>query len=150
MKRLSKVELLELLISSERNNENLKKQLKEKTDLLNEKQLTIKNAGSLAEACLQLNDVVESAQAAADQYLENIKSFDFEQSGQEESLLQNARDEAEQILAEARRKCAEREAAAERRAEEAWDNLKKRLEDFYESREGLRELVAAANDIMGD
>ena len=39
---------------------------------LRDRQLTEMQAGNIAEAAIRLNNVFESAQAAADQYLENI------------------------------------------------------------------------------
>ena len=39
------------------------------------KNIILNNAGSIAEASLKLNKVFETAQAAADQYVESVKSM---------------------------------------------------------------------------
>lgn len=72
-KKLKKAELLELLIElSEENdylkieNSELKKQLEDKTIMLND-------CGSIAEASLKICEVFKAAQQAADCYLENVK-----------------------------------------------------------------------------
>lgn len=46
--------------------------------------IKINQAGSIAEASLQLNQVFEAAQQAAEQYLENIRSL----SGRQEQVCQ--------------------------------------------------------------
>lgn len=62
-----------MLITQTRKVELLEKQLAEANRKLDDKILTIENAGSLAEAAMRLNGVFEAAQKAADQYLENIR-----------------------------------------------------------------------------
>lgn len=72
LKKLSRQELLEMLIESERHVEQLEKELEETRKQLEDKRIQIKNAGSIAEAALKLSGIFEVAQAAADQYLENL------------------------------------------------------------------------------
>ncbi len=73
LKKLRRVDLLEMLVEQSRENEELKKKLKEATDKLEKREIEIKRSGSIAEAALRLNGVFEAAQKAADQYLENVK-----------------------------------------------------------------------------
>lgn len=73
LKKLSRAELLELLLEESRENERLRGQLKKAKELLASKTIKIENAGSIAEAALALNNVFEAAQKAADQYLENVR-----------------------------------------------------------------------------
>ena len=73
LKKLTRAEILELLIVQTEENEKLRNQLRETENKLLDKKLTCENAGSLAEAVLQLNGVFEAAQAACEQYTENIK-----------------------------------------------------------------------------
>lgn len=73
LKKLSRAELLELLLEAGQENERLREQLKKTKDLLADKTVMIENAGSIAEAALALNGVFEAAQKAADQYLENVR-----------------------------------------------------------------------------
>lgn len=73
LKRLSRRELLEMLIIQTRKVEQLQAQLDEANARLNDKMITIENAGSLAEAVMRLNGVFEAAENAAQQYLENIR-----------------------------------------------------------------------------
>ena len=73
LKKMSRKELLELLVFISKKNDELQKELNETKELLNNKQIMINEAGSIAEAALKLNNIFETAQKAADQYLENIK-----------------------------------------------------------------------------
>ena len=75
IKKMSRKELLELLVFMSKKNDELQKELGETKELLNSKQITINEAGSIAEAALKLNKVFEVAQKAADQYLENIRKM---------------------------------------------------------------------------
>lgn len=73
LKKLSRAELLEMLIAQSKEMEVLKKQLKEANEMLEDRRIKIENSGSIAEAALKLNGVFEAAQKAATQYLENIQ-----------------------------------------------------------------------------
>lgn len=75
LKKMSRKELLELLVFISKKNDELQKELNETKELLNNKQIIINEAGSIAEASLKLNDIFETAQKAADQYLESIKKM---------------------------------------------------------------------------
>ena len=79
LKKLSRAELLELLLESNRENERLRKQLETAKGLLASRVIEIENAGSIAEAALALNGVFQAAQLAADQYLENVRRLAGEQ-----------------------------------------------------------------------
>ena len=73
LRKLSRLELLEMLLEQSREIQKLKAELEKANALLEERQLAIRSAGSIAEASLKLNGVFEAAQKAADQYLENVK-----------------------------------------------------------------------------
>lgn len=74
LKRLKRVDLLELLIAQSRENERLHRELEEVRGKLEAKELALEQAGSIAEAALRLNKVFEAAQAAADQYVLSVKA----------------------------------------------------------------------------
>ena len=75
LKKLSRYELLEMLLEQSKEVQRLKEELEKANALLEERQILIHNAGSIAQAALKLNGVFEAAQKAADQYLENIKQI---------------------------------------------------------------------------
>ena len=73
LRRLSRRELLEMLIVQTTENERLKEELQQARKELSGRQLIQERAGSMAEASLRLNGVFEAADRAARQYLENIR-----------------------------------------------------------------------------
>ena len=75
LKRLGRAELIDIIIELQKENTVLTNKNKKLTQMLNEKNIILNNAGSIAEASLKLNKVFETAQAAADQYVESVKSM---------------------------------------------------------------------------
>lgn len=78
VRKLSRLQLLEILVEQANEIEQLKAELKETKEQLADRKIVIEQSGSLAEAALRLNGVFEAAQRAADQYLENIRHRDSE------------------------------------------------------------------------
>lgn len=73
LRRLSRRELLEMLITRTIENERLTEELQQARKELSDRELIQERAGSMAEAALQLNGVFEAADRAAREYLENIR-----------------------------------------------------------------------------
>ena len=73
LRKLSRAELLELLIRQTRRVEELESQLADALGQLEKRQIAIDRAGTLAEASLLLNGVFEAAQSAADQYIRSVR-----------------------------------------------------------------------------
>ena len=73
LKKLSRAELLELLVYQTKKVEDLQDELDEANRRLANRRIMLRNAGSIAEASLEINEVFRAAQTAADQYLENVK-----------------------------------------------------------------------------
>ena len=79
LKKLSRADLLELLLNERRENERLRQQLEEAEQKLEDRRIQLEQAGSIAEAALQLNGVFAAAEAAAEQYLDSVRSLTEEQ-----------------------------------------------------------------------
>jgi len=73
LKKLSRSDLLEILLSLKKENDLLRKELQQAQQELDSRAIAIKDAGSLAEAALKLNGVFEAAQAACELYTENVQ-----------------------------------------------------------------------------
>ena len=76
VKKMSRKDLLELLVLQSKKIEELTIELNQTKGLLNSKQIMIAEAGSIAEASLKINKIFEIAQEAANQYLENVKNLE--------------------------------------------------------------------------
>ena len=75
LRKLKRTELLELLLVQTKEKERLQQEVTNLKNQLNSRELKINKAGTLAEAAFEMNGVLEAAQAAAQQYLDNIKSL---------------------------------------------------------------------------
>lgn len=160
LRKLSRKDLLELLISQGRERDALQLELEKTKAALEDRQLRVEQAGSIAEAALQINAVFDAAQAAASQYLENIRlrseqmdescakreaecaMREAETRQKVEGLLREAEKNVQMMEAETRRKCQAMEAEAKEKSEAYWTEISGRLEKFYQEHEELKELFA--------
>ena len=94
LKKLSRADLLELLLIQTRETERMRQKVRELEEKLEQRQYRLAEIGSLAEAMLEVNSVIAAAQAAADQYLENIVAIEAETRQRCEELLQAATEQA--------------------------------------------------------
>ena len=78
IRKWKRVELLELLVEQSKELDRLRLELAETKENLHKKEILLQNAGSIAEAAMQLNHIFSVAQETADQYLENIKRMEAE------------------------------------------------------------------------
>ena len=69
---MSRQQLLELLLKQGRELDHVRAQLEEAQQALEDREIRIRESGSLAEAALELSGIFEAAQQAADDYLYNV------------------------------------------------------------------------------
>lgn len=91
-RKLKRIELIEIIYQLQTELEDTKKKLEDK-------QICIDNAGSIAEAAVELNRLMDTAQNTADQYIESVKAM---VQKEKEKILEDAKVEAERIVEEAR------------------------------------------------
>lgn len=97
LRRLSRSELLEILIAQTEESEQLKSRLQQAEAQLRDRQIAIDKAGTMAEAALLLNGVFDAAQDAAQQYLENVQHL----SSQQEEVCRKAKEQAAKLVKDA-------------------------------------------------
>ncbi len=165
LRKLSRKDLLELLIAQGRERDALQAQLDEARAALAERQIRAERAESIAEAALQLNGVFEAAQAAAQQYLDNVRASSGAArttaepaaddtarqaawAGREAEARRNADRQireaamvAKKIEEDAQRRAQEIEEEGRRKAQAHWDETIKRLEDYCQEHEALKDLL---------
>lgn len=99
LKKLRRIDLLEMLLELRRENDFLRTRVTELEDSLKSKTIQINNSGSIAEASLMLNGVFEAAQAACDQYKQNVRMqcdmMEQETKNKCEAMLLNAKSRIE-------------------------------------------------------
>lgn len=73
LKKLNRYQLLELLVMQTERADKLQKKVEELEQKLEEREVTMSQLGSIAEAAVQVSGILEAAQKAADLYLESAK-----------------------------------------------------------------------------
>ncbi len=74
LKKLSRLEILELFLKQSEELAQVKEELKIAKEELAERRIAISESGSIAEAALKLSGIFEVAQKAANEYLDNVKT----------------------------------------------------------------------------
>lgn len=154
LKRLSRSELLEMLIQQSKELERLRKRLDAAESALQNREIAITNAGSIAEAALQLNGVFTAAQDACQQYMENICHLsqnqericaqrDAESQAEAKRIVEEARKESEALEHETRMMCAEMVTKAKAESQAYWDEVSRRLVAFSTEHAELQQLLSA-------
>ncbi len=114
LKKMSRAELLEILISQMEANEKLTSELEECKKKLEDKNIVIAESGSMAEAAMRLNRVFEAADAAARQFVDSARV----RSGTAEKAPEKAVEVPVEKIAENRR-LTEEKVSAKKSLEEA-------------------------------
>ncbi len=179
LKKMNRRELLELLIEQTAENEALHAEQESLKQKLSDRSIAIEQAGSLAEASLSLNDVFSAAQAAADQYLENVQKTEEicvrlrqeadsycekrtaecneacrkkeeETREKTEKMIRDAEARRDEILTDAENKAIMLETGAKKKAHTYWAVVSKKLDAFYREHKGLQELLKVSENMKQD
>ena len=129
LRHMRRTELVEIILALKQSEDQLRAENAALSAQLQERQIHIENAGSIAQAALELNKVFEAAQAAADEYVASVLAANKNTDAAASALRAQAEAEAQQILAQAQTEAAslkartqqqcdaETEAAARKRAQ---------------------------------
>lgn len=120
LRKLSRSELLEMLLEQTKELERIQKRYQRALEQLENRRLVMDEAGSIAAASLQVNQVFENAQKAADQYLYNMQKLEEE----------------------TREKCGAMVHKAERDSKAYWHVVYSRLQEIAADRPELREYLS--------
>lgn len=118
LKKLSRNDLLELMLAQSRELDQLRERLRLAEEDLNSRQIGLDEVGSIAEASLKLNGVFQAAQDAASQYLENVKRVSGHQKEICARMERESRRTSELLLEQTRAKCQEMEEQTRSRCRE--------------------------------
>ena len=130
LKRLSRADLLAMMLSLSKENAQLRQQLEQMEQQLSNRTIAIQESGSLAEASLRLNGLFEAAQAACEQYTENIRE-----------RYENQEQICAQMENETRKKCSLMIAQAKKQAEKILKEATDQARENGESYAWLRDLM---------
>ncbi len=122
-KRLSRAQLIDIIYQFQLQVEKLTEQNRELERELADKRLRLSNAGNIADAALEINNCFRSAQNAAEQYLNEIKTICEETEAERQRILAQARAEAAAIIADAKKTQGDYDSAIEAILKEYRQNL---------------------------
>ena len=102
-KRLSRSQLIDIIYQFQLEQERLSAENEKLKKALADKRILVNNSGNIAEAALEIHNVMQSAQSAAEHYLEEIqRRVDSEY----QTIMKDVRAEAAELLEKAKRKAA--------------------------------------------
>ena len=146
LKHLSRGELLQMLVDQIEENNELKEKLANAQKELESRQITAEKAGSMAEASLALNGVFEAADAAAQQYLENIKNL----SDRQEDICREVQAKAEEKVIKIIREAEEYKRKSHAEADKYWEQIKEKVDNLLNEHEVLRMMLKLSEGAKKD
>lgn len=141
LKKLTREELLEMLIQQGKELERLRAEQAQTRRQLD----AMLDAQTLAEAAQSLTELINSGTfgTANRPAAAGRDGIPPEITAQASTILAQARAEADAMIVQAQLRCDEMVAQAKKDSQRWWNETSKRLDDFYRERAGLRELLAA-------
>lgn len=100
-KRLSRSQLIDIIYQFQLKQEDLIAENEKLKRALADKRILVDNSGNLAEAALEIHNVMQAAQKAAEHYLEEIQR---RVDNEYQSIMEEAKAEAVALVKKARRK----------------------------------------------
>ena len=102
-KRLNRSQLIDIIYLLQVKQEELTAENEKLSKELDDKRLRVSEAGNIAEAALEIHNVMQAAQDAASHYLEEIRLMREETEKQCQLLLEKARKDADEIIEQAKK-----------------------------------------------
>ena len=104
VKRLTRSQLIEIIYQLQLKQDELTAENEKLSKALEDRRILINKTGDLAQAVLEIHNVMQAAQDAATHYLEEMQTRVDEAH---EQLIKEAREEADAIISEARQQAEE-------------------------------------------
>ena len=126
-KRLRRSQLIEIIYQLQLKQEELEADNEKLSNALADKRLRVRDAGNIAKAALEIHNVMQAAQDAANHYLEEVK---LRIDDEKERILNRANDRAAAIIAQAQQEAAEIVAQAQQEAAEIVAQAQQEILDY--------------------
>ena len=142
LKYLRRTKLREMLLEQYRENEQLQSQIKQLQEQMEQREIVIDNAGSIAEAAMQLNGVFDSAQKACDQYAESVEKLQERSRRICSRMEKNTREKCRKMEQETQKKCEQMVEDAKKQADAYWNDIFDKGRTLKDSRAVLETLFS--------
>lgn len=124
LRKASRLDLLRMLLEEKKNSEALRDQIQNMQLQLDDRQIHMDQAGSLADAALKLSGIFDAAESACQYYTENIRKL----SGRQEEICRKMEQET-------REKCDRMLEQARQMSRVYWDEYKEKCSCYMKSME---------------
>lgn len=148
LRRLTREDLLDIIYELQRRtqqleqeNETIRKQLADRT-------VKLENAGSIAEAALAVNGVFEAAQAAADQYLAQVRAANEQSQQLADRIVADAQRRANAIVQQAQQEADSIRTMTDEGTQQRWAELQEKTDTMLKSCEALRLALQKQGDLV--
>ena len=142
-KRLGRAELIEIIYQLQKKEQQLTSENQEMKNKLadRERKVKLENAGSIAVETLQIYDIFNAAQNAADKYVTEVKKLCAESEECAVTALSKAQFQAEILIKKAEQDCAAMRQHAEQEIQSKWGEFQKKVEEVLNARSELVNLL---------
>ena len=103
LKKLNRRELVDVIYQMKKNEESMQEKIDSLQKELEDKRMKISNAGSIADASLDISQVFKSAQDAADIYLSEIENMKLETEQECARMIEEAQKKVKLIVSSGER-----------------------------------------------
>lgn len=145
-KKLSRADLLSMLLAQRRENESLRLRLAQAQEELADRRISMDKAGSIAEASLQISGIFQAAEAACTQYTENLRALSEAQQSRFARLEQECQTRCAQMEQETTAKCEKMIREAREQSQAYWDAVSAQIFAQNSSYEGLLQLQKPSSE----
>ncbi len=126
LRRLSRADLVEIICQMKQTEQELREQLEQANAALESREIKIHEAGSIAEAAVSINGVLEAAQAAADDYLAQIHAANA-----------NTELQCNEMIAQAQARC----DAADEEIKRKWAAFERDVQHYLQAHNELKSFL---------
>lgn len=98
LKKLSRLDLVELLMKSSKRVEELEQRVADLERLLDEHTIICEESGNIADAAVQVNELLVVAQRTAEDYVRNVKQMTDRKYGEDGEYVQSLKKRLEEEL----------------------------------------------------
>ena len=142
LRKLSRGDLMQIMLDQSREIERLQKRLSEAERALQDRTIKINQAGSIAEASLQLNGVFEAAQAACKRQEQVCAKRDRESREAAARLIAEAEQQKAEMERTTKLQCDQMLEKAKTDSQKYWDDVSAKLQSFVENHAELSALLS--------
>lgn len=133
LKKLSRSDLLELLLDQAKEIERLRDALNQANQELSERSIKLENAGSIAEAALQISGFFDAAQEACTLYQQSITQLYQRQEAKCAQMERETTEKCSKMEQETKEKCKKMLADTRNFAEIYWTHFTNKDDDTISS-----------------